>query len=340
MPELLSVPIDVIDANPFRLLAHYPYNEHKLETLQRSIADVGLWEGVIARHKENRYEIAFGHHRIEAARRSGLAKVMLIVRDLNDEQMLQFMGRENMEEYNAEFILMLETWEATHRFLSGSGNAGDTPQAIEIASLLGWTQLHVQGWVQLNDTARACNAAFALIKGGYIARDDLGGISVRAGREIVERAQTRIEQLEELGKQGKRSAGEIEGAKQQVGKGAKETVRQHKEGQLSHNELRGQVDVNAYRHARRSKKTGPLLTVFARNLADSLAKLLKDDTNAGKLAEIQKVVADITLDEDKQLLARIDFELNALAERSQMWQRRMVLPSSKIVSLQQISKED
>ena len=339
MSELLSVPIDVIDANPFRLLAHYPYNEHKLETLQRSIADVGLWEGVIARLKENRYEIAFGHHRIEAARRSGLGKVMLIVRDLNDEQMLQFMGRENMEEYNSEFILMLETWEATHKFLSG--NAGRSPQAIEIASLLGWTQMQtVRDTAQLNDTARACNAAFALIKGGYLARDDLGGVSVRAGREIVERAQTRIEQLEELGKQGKRSAGEIEGAKQQVGKGAKETVRQHKEGQLSHNELRGQVDVNAYRHARRSKKTGPLLTVFARNLAGSLAKLLKDDTNAGKLAEIQKVVADITLDEDKQLLARIDFELNALVERSQMWQRRMVLPSSKIVSLQQISKED
>jgi ParB-like chromosome segregation protein Spo0J len=339
MPELLSVPIDVIDANPFRLLAHYPYNERKLEILQRSIADVGLWEGVIARFKENRYEIAFGHHRVEAARRSGLEKVILIVRDLNDEQMLQFMGRENMEEYNAEFILMLETWEAGSVFCPSVD--GRSKQPIDVARLLGWTATHSKrGTELLNNTARACNAAYALIAGGYINRDDLSGISVSAGCEIVERAQARIEQLEKLGKQGKRSDKEIEGAKQQVGKGAKETVRQYKDGQLSHNNLRGQVDANAYRQARKSKKTGPLLTVFAKNLADGLAKLLKDDTNASKLAEIQKVVADITLDEDKQLLARIDFELNALAERSQMWQRRMVLPSSKVVSLQQISKED
>lgn len=339
MTELLSVPIDVIDANPFRLLAHYPYNEHKLEILQRSIADVGLWEGVIARFKENRYEIAFGHHRIEAARRSGLANVVLIVRDLNDEQMLQFMGRENMEEYNADFILMLETWEAGSVFCPYVD--GQSRQPIDVAKLLGWTTVHSKrGSVLMNNTARACNAAYSLIAGGYLSRDDLAGIPISIGFQIVERAQARMEQLEALGKQGKRSTGEIEGAKQQVGKGAKETVRQYKDGQLSQNELRGQVDVNAYRHARKSKKVGPLLTVFAKNLADSLAKLLKDDTNASKLAEIQKVVADITLDEDKQLLARIDFELGSLVERSQMWQRRIVPLSSKVVSLQQISKED
>jgi hypothetical protein len=30
--------------------------------------------------------------------------------------MLQFMGRENGEDYNAEFLVMLNTWEAAARF--------------------------------------------------------------------------------------------------------------------------------------------------------------------------------------------------------------------------------
>ena len=64
-----QIPIGDIDANPFRRLGAYPYVESKLETLMRSIAEIGLWEGIIARRKGNRYEIAFGHHRLEAQRR-------------------------------------------------------------------------------------------------------------------------------------------------------------------------------------------------------------------------------------------------------------------------------
>ena len=36
----------------------------------------------------------------------------MVVRDLDDKQMLQFMGRENGEDYNADFLVMLEIWEA------------------------------------------------------------------------------------------------------------------------------------------------------------------------------------------------------------------------------------
>ena len=32
--------------------------------------------------------------------------------------MLQFMGRENGEDYNADFLVMLETWEAATRSIA------------------------------------------------------------------------------------------------------------------------------------------------------------------------------------------------------------------------------
>jgi ParB/RepB/Spo0J family partition protein len=333
--NLKIVSIDLIDPNPFRLLAEYPYNQEKLDTLCRSIADVGLWEGIIARPKAGRYEASFGHHRLEAGRLSGLDKITLIVRDLTDTQMLQFMGRENLEEYNTNFLVMLETWEAAVVFNERPTMKGHSAQAIDIARLLGWTRGHsTRPTDQLNATASACNAAYALIAGGYLDREDLRGMSVRSAREIVERTQARIEQLDKIGKETRRPAKEIEAAKEQVGKGAQETARQQRAGQLAHKDLRGQVDVNAYQFAKQSEKIGPLLSVFAKGLADSLAKLLKDDIAAQKLTQIHEALGDVTLDEDKQIIARLDFELAGIGTRSHMWQRRLTLPSTKVVNLQ------
>jgi len=50
--------------------------------------------------------------------------------------MVQFMGRENMEDYNADFLCMLETWEAGVRFLETPAKAG-VIKPIKIAELLG-----------------------------------------------------------------------------------------------------------------------------------------------------------------------------------------------------------
>src|SRR5262245_20025673 len=116
MTQLVQVDIDLIDANPFRNLKKYPFIERKLETLTRSMKAVGMWERIIARKAGDRYQMAFGHHTLEAGKRSGFKTVPLLVRDLDDEQMIQFMGRENLEDYNAEFMIMLEAWEAASDF--------------------------------------------------------------------------------------------------------------------------------------------------------------------------------------------------------------------------------
>ena len=38
-----------------------------------------LWEGIICRPVGKRYQLAFGHHRLEAAKRNGVAKIKVIV---------------------------------------------------------------------------------------------------------------------------------------------------------------------------------------------------------------------------------------------------------------------
>ena len=74
--------------------------------MRRSIQDVGLWESLILRPSGNRKELAFGHHRLEASKLElgAEARVPVIVRDLTDKQMLEFMGRENLEVMNANAV--------------------------------------------------------------------------------------------------------------------------------------------------------------------------------------------------------------------------------------------
>jgi hypothetical protein len=75
---------------------------------------------------------------------------------------VQFMGRENLDDYQASFLVLLETWEAAERHLAPDVNGAEV-QPIEIAALVGWTVERKQtvkaGDRQLADVGRACNAA-------------------------------------------------------------------------------------------------------------------------------------------------------------------------------------
>jgi hypothetical protein len=101
MSELKNVALPNLHSNPFRDEVLFPLREARVLKLVASIAAEGFWEGVIARQtKPGNYEIAFGHHRVEAARRElgGTAKVPIIVRELTDDEMLRFMERENLSD--------------------------------------------------------------------------------------------------------------------------------------------------------------------------------------------------------------------------------------------------
>jgi hypothetical protein len=162
MSKIVNVPINLIEENPHRQLATYPTIQDKVNALARSFEAVGIWEGIIARPApdSNAYQLAFGHHRLEAAKTLGLTEIPLIVRDLSDEEMLQFMGRENGEDYRTEFLIMLNTWEGAVKF---GGRGLQKPKPIDLARLLGWTEyLPANERTRMNETAKACANAFAL----------------------------------------------------------------------------------------------------------------------------------------------------------------------------------
>jgi hypothetical protein len=79
-----------------------------------SIGETGFWTNVIVRKSSDGkgYEQAYGHHRIEAARRSGIKEADFVVRDLDENMMLKMMELENQEDYRYCPLSLLESVKA------------------------------------------------------------------------------------------------------------------------------------------------------------------------------------------------------------------------------------
>lgn len=320
--KLENVPLSKIDANPCRLLKKYPFIPSKLEALQRSMEqdNIGCWEGIIARAtKDDRYEIAFGHHRIQAAKNVGLKSIPLIIRPLDDREMIQFMGRENLDDYAASFAVLLETWEAAVAYVIEHSKESLEHQVFDTARLLGWMRTRGSGRQAGQDTltnvAAACNAAHKLIVAGHLERSSLAGLSVNEAREIVERALAQMTRLDRLAADKKHPHAEVEKAKRHIANAVKDTAKEVREGRVAARDIRTRVDVNAYVRTRQSKKVSPLFDSFGRALAESLSKMVKDDSAAQRLNAIEGALGKIELEADHQIVARILFELERLGER-------------------------
>jgi len=338
MPEIVTADLNRIANNPYRRLHAYPFIEGKLAALQRSIEDVGLWPSIMARPLKEKlwdFELAFGHHRLEAARRQGLKKVQLIVEHLSDRDMLQYMGRENLEDYDSSFLIQLESWEAAVKSgLVRSASAEQASQPLEIAKLLGWTVSHKDNRAErtnlvMNDTARACAAAYALIEGGYHTRETYAGLSVRDARNIAETAVQLQQRVDSQAKQAGWNQRQKETYRRQAAGGAADTAEQLRKGAIKRRDTRDHIHYNTL--ARNRGRATPLLAILANEIARSLARTLQGDSEANKLAEIVSILPQIEMLEDWEALGRVQLELTNLARRAEGWERRLTPSKEKVV---------
>jgi ParB-like nuclease domain len=116
MPQekLVNIKLSDIEPNPNRDLKFNPFNEEKITALMASIGETGFWTNVIVRKSPegNGYEQAYGHHRLESARRSNIKEADFIVRDLDENMMLKMMELENQEDYRYCPLSLLESVKA------------------------------------------------------------------------------------------------------------------------------------------------------------------------------------------------------------------------------------
>jgi ParB/RepB/Spo0J family partition protein len=334
MIKIVDAELDRIVPNPFRMLDKYPYREEKLAALQSSIKETGFWSGVIARRHGDKFQLAFGHHRVEAARLVGLETVPLDVRELTDEQMLQLMARENLEDYRTSFLELLTTWEAAADYLSRMRDIPVKP--IAVAKFLGWVTIRGEGKQQgeavLNTTARATSPALDLIRGGYNTYADFEGLSVRTAQAIVGRGRHLMKRLDPSSPYQTPSTPErIEKRKKQIGEAVAETAEQYREGVVAQKDLLAKVDTNVWEYAREAERESPLFTPFCNRLSDSIDKMLNTDIASEKLRKISKNIKHLVTEEDRNSVKRIIFQLAVLPERADKWQRRLLAALEKPV---------
>ena len=116
MPQekLVNIKLSDIRPNPNRDLKFNPFNEEKITALMASIGETGFWTNVIVRKAPDGkgYEQAYGHHRLESAKRSGIEEADFVVRELDENMMLKMMELENSEEYRYNILSLLESVRA------------------------------------------------------------------------------------------------------------------------------------------------------------------------------------------------------------------------------------
>jgi hypothetical protein len=98
MSKLITVPLDKIKPNPWRDFELFPINWDHVERLKASINRHDFLSGIKARERNGSYEIACGHHRIEACKKAGVTSVEIRVADMTDDDMIDLMVRENAEQ--------------------------------------------------------------------------------------------------------------------------------------------------------------------------------------------------------------------------------------------------
>ena len=106
---VLMVPTSDIVANRYRNIKHYKISEEKIEKLIQSYENSGFWDGSIqARQcpdRPGKYEICFGHHRVEAAKRQKIGALGLVVGKRSNEDMLRMMHDENAEVFKHDALI-------------------------------------------------------------------------------------------------------------------------------------------------------------------------------------------------------------------------------------------
>jgi hypothetical protein len=201
-----------IEPNPFRDMERYPVQRDKIDALKESITTTGFWSNLIARERNGKAQIAYGHHRLMALREifSPETPVLLNIRDLDDSQMIWIMVRENMDEWKATMSVTQETvrsvieaygqgilklpdvpkttQQGTIRYAPSFQTGGDDQKFSDHPYTVG-TLTKFLGWDESNSAAahkiRIALDALALMENGILNNNDLDGLNASQTSAII-----------------------------------------------------------------------------------------------------------------------------------------------------------
>lgn len=138
----LSVPIDLIDANPEQ--PRKTFDEKDLEELATSIREHGVIQPVVLRAHptaSKRYQIVAGERRWRAAQKAGVHDMPAVVRDIDDKAILEIAIIENVQRVD------LDPVEEAQGYAQLVEMFGHTQQ--ELAKIIGKSRSHLANSMRL-----------------------------------------------------------------------------------------------------------------------------------------------------------------------------------------------
>jgi len=100
--EIIEINLDELRANPYQ--PRKVFNDEALKDLSESIKEHGVFQPIIVKKSIKGYEIIAGERRVRASKLAGLTKIPAIIRNLNDEQMMEIALLENLQRENLSSI--------------------------------------------------------------------------------------------------------------------------------------------------------------------------------------------------------------------------------------------
>jgi len=100
--EIIEINIEELRANPYQ--PRKVFNDEALKDLADSIKEHGVFQPIIVKKSIKGYEIIAGERRVRASKIAGLTKIPAIIRNLNDEQMMEIALLENLQRENLSAI--------------------------------------------------------------------------------------------------------------------------------------------------------------------------------------------------------------------------------------------
>ena len=93
--SIVKIPLNELHVNPYQ--PRKDFNEEALKELAASIKEHGVFQPIIVKKSIKGYEIIAGERRVKASRLAGLNEIPAIVRDFNDQEMMEIALLENLQ---------------------------------------------------------------------------------------------------------------------------------------------------------------------------------------------------------------------------------------------------
>ena len=135
--EIVNVRLDELRSNPYQ--PRKVFDEEALKELADSIKEHGVFQPIIVKKSIKGYEIIAGERRVKASRLAGLTEIPAIIRDFNDQEMMEIALLENLQRENLNAIEEATAYKKLQETLAVTQE--------ELAKRLGKSRSHITNMI-------------------------------------------------------------------------------------------------------------------------------------------------------------------------------------------------